>query len=360
MKMAPVVHEIKRRGWPMFLVHTGQHYDKNMSDVFFHDLDMPRPDIFLNVGSDTHARQTAQVMIAFETLVKSRRPNLVVVAGDVNSTVAVALTAAKECIPVAHVEAGLRSCDRTMPEEVNRIVTDQLSELLFTTEDLAGANLEAEGVDPDRIHFVGNCMVDSLRKHLNRALDCEPWRRFNLERFKYALVTLHRPSNVDTESKLAELVEVLNEVASKIPIIFPVHPRTRARLSSAGVQWSPNVVLCEPLAYLEFLGLMAKARFVMTDSGGVQEETTALQVPCLTLRANTERPITITQGSNRLVGTERARIVEKVEEILRGKFVAGRVPELWDGHAAERIGAVLAGWLDETTRPKSRRPGESI
>jgi UDP-N-acetylglucosamine 2-epimerase (non-hydrolysing) len=299
MKMAPVVLELARRGVDQFLVHTGQHYDANMSDVFFEELGMPRPDVHLGVGSGSHAAQTAAVLTAFEATCLDHRPDLVVVAGDVNSTLACALVAAKLGISVAHVEAGLRSFDRTMPEEVNRVLTDHISDLLFATEDDALTNLSREGIDPGRVHLVGNCMVDTLLRHVETAVARRPWESLGLEPSGYALATLHRPSNVDDESVLRGLVRALNAVSRRLPVVFPVHPRTADRLARLQVTLAPGVRIGRPMPYLEFLGLMARARCVLTDSGGIQEETTALGVPCMTLRENTERPITIHQGTNR-------------------------------------------------------------
>ena len=341
MKMAPVVEEILKRGIPHVFVHTGQHYDDNMSRVFFDELGMPKPDLDLGVGSDTQTRQTASVMVAFEDVCRERRPDLILVGGDVNSTMAVSLVAAKARIRLGHVESGLRSFDREMPEEINRIVTDHLSDYLFTTEESGDANLLKEGVARERIHFVGNCMVDTLRKHEAVAVERAPWTTFGFAPHGYALVTLHRPSNVDSAEALAPLMESIRRVASEIPVIFPVHPRTRARLEAAGGAGAENLRLCEPLPYLTFLGLMARARLVLTDSGGIQEETTALGVPCLTLRHNTERPITITHGTNRLA-TSSAEIQAGVAEILSGRWPKGRAVPLWDGKASVRIVDIIA------------------
>lgn len=344
MKMAPVVLEFRSRGWETQLLHTGQHYDKNMSDVFFKELGLPEPDVFLNVGSDTHARQTSRVMVGLEDVVRANPPKLIVVAGDVNSTLAAALVAAKECIPLAHIEAGLRSFDRTMPEEVNRIVTDQLSDFLFTTEESANENLKREGVEARKIHFVGNCMVDSLYKHLDAALAMKPWARLGLTENDYTLITLHRPSNVDNLERLEDIVGTLQEISRQIKVLFPLHPRTRTRLAEGKLVSSANITMCDPLPYVDFLGLMAKARFVMTDSGGIQEETTALGIPCLTLRDNTERPATVTHGSNKLVGTDRRTILASVRETLQGHPKSSQVPALWDGQAARRVADVLEAW----------------
>jgi UDP-N-acetylglucosamine 2-epimerase (non-hydrolysing) len=344
MKMAPVVLELKRRRIPQFLVHTGQHYDAGLSQVFFRDLGLPLPDVDLGVGSDSHARQTARIMTAFEELCRERKPDLVIAGGDVNSTLAVALVASKSRIPLAHVEAGLRSFDRSMPEEVNRVVTDHLSDLLFTTEESADRNLKDEGIPEERVHFVGNCMVDTLLAHAGEAVRKAPWEAFGFPPRGYGLLTLHRPSNVDDPRVWRSLMEVLGEISRRLPILFPVHPRTRERLKREPMSVPSSLVLCEPLPYLVFLGLMARARLVLTDSGGIQEETTALQVPCLTLRGNTERPVTLHCGTNRLVGTEPAGIRRGVEEILDGRWAEGKQPALWDGNAGQRIGWIVEAW----------------
>lgn len=344
MKMAPIINELNRRSFSQILVHTGQHYDEKMSQVFFDQLELPRPDLYLGVGSDTHARQTAQIMIGFEAFCFEKKPDLAIVAGDVNSTAAVALVCSKLQIPIAHVEAGLRSFDRTMPEEINRIVTDHLSDLLFTTEVSGNENLRNEGISDEKVHFVGNCMIDSLYKYLSRAIEQQPWSVFDLNPGDYALITLHRPSNVDDLENLASLIDIVNSVSNTLPVIFPVHPRTKKQLSFCKRPLGEKVLLCDPLPYLSFLGCMAKASFVLTDSGGIQEESTALGVPCLTMRNNTERPITITQGSNRLVGTERSTILAAVKDIISGCWPKGESPPLWDGKAAQRIASVISGW----------------
>lgn len=344
MKMAPVVLEQVRRGFDSYLVHTGQHYDASMSRVFFDELGLPRPDVDLGVGSGSHAAQTAAVLTAFERTCLERRPDLVVVAGDVNSTLACALVAAKLGIAVAHVEAGLRSFDRAMPEEVNRVLTDHLSNLLFATEDEALTNLGQEGIDPSSVHLVGNCMVDTLLRHVGAAVSRRPWAALGLEPSSYALATLHRPSNVDDPQALRDLAVAINDVARRLPVVFPVHPRTRDRLARLEIGLDEGVRISAPMPYLEFLGLMARARLVLTDSGGIQEETTALGIPCLTLRENTERPITVTEGTNRLIGSDPSRIAAAVGEVLAGRWPAGVRPPLWDGHAARRIGAVLSQW----------------
>ncbi|MFW5748987.1 MAG: non-hydrolyzing UDP-N-acetylglucosamine 2-epimerase [Chloroflexota bacterium] len=344
MKIAPVSEALARRGIDQLLVHTGQHYDHNMSQVFFDELGLPRPDIYLGIGSDSHTRQTARIMTAFEEICQTHTPDLVVVCGDVNSTIATALVAAKLNIPVAHVEAGLRSFDRTMPEEINRVLTDHLSDLLFTTEHSGDENLAREGIDPARVHFVGNCMVDTLLKHVETARAQAPWAGYNLEPDGYALLTLHRPSNVDDRETFTGLIEAINTVAKSLPVLFPVHPRTRARIADWGVQPAPGLRLVDPQPYLTFIGLMSQARLVLTDSGGIQEETTALGVPCLTLRWNTERPITVEQGTNQLIGTDAVRLAEAAQTILAGKWKQGQVPPLWDGKAGERIGTVISEW----------------
>ena len=343
MKIAPVMRALETRGLDQLLVHTGQHYDANMSKVFFDQLGLPEPDLYLGVGSDTHARQTARVMIALEDVFREHRPDLVLVAGDVNSTAAAALVAAKEGVALGHIEAGLRSFDRSMPEEVNRVVVDHLSDLLFTTEPSGDENLAREGIDPAKVHRVGNCMVDSLLAHRERALGAEPWRDFGLEPGGYGLLTLHRPANVDDTATLGALLEVLAEVSRRIPLLFPVHPRTAARLAEVATL-PESLRLVDPQPYLAFLGLMARARLVLTDSGGIQEETTALDVPCLTLRRNTERPVTLEQGSNRLVGDDGEAILGGVGEILAGQWRSARRPERWDGRAGERIADVIGRW----------------
>jgi UDP-N-acetylglucosamine 2-epimerase (non-hydrolysing) len=328
------------------LVHTGQHYDDELSRVFFDDLGLPRPDVDLGVGSGTHAWQTAQVMLRFEPVLERAAPGLVVVVGDVNSTLACALVAVKRRVPVAHVEAGLRSFDRDMPEEINRLLTDVIADLLFTTSEDAGANLRREGVPDDRIFFVGNPMVDSLLTHRARAERSAIRTRLGVADRDYGLVTLHRPSNVDDPEILRRLVAALRDASRLLPMIFPVHPRTAGRLREFGLEPGAGadggIRLVEPLGYLDFLHLMAHARAVLTDSGGIQEETTVLGVPCLTLRTTTERPVTVAEGTNIIVGTDAVRIIAEVERIVEGRGKTGRVPVLWDGRAAERVLAVLA------------------
>jgi len=346
MKMAPILSGLA--AYPAlrpFLVHTGQHYDAEMSRVFFEELGLPAPDRDLEVGSDSHARQTARIMTAFEPLVEERAPKLVVVVGDVNSTLACSLVAVKLGVPVAHVEAGLRSRDRTMPEEINRLVTDAVSDLLFATSADAVDNLRAEGVAAEKIHLVGNPMIDTLKRHLEAARARGTLDRFTLAPRSYALVTLHRPSNVDQVDSLRRVFDALGDLSERIPVLFPVHPRTRERMDRAGIVPRPGLRLTEPLGYLDFLCLMDQARFLVTDSGGIQEETTALGVPCLTLRPNTERPITITEGTNQLLGDDPAAILPAAKPLIEGKFPKARCPKLWDGRAGIRIASVLARHL---------------
>ena len=327
------------------LVHTSQHYGREMSDWFFEDMGIPHPDFCLGVGSGTHAEQTARIMLAFEPVLEQCRPDLVLVVGDVNSTLACALVAAKRNVSVAHVEAGLRSFDRSMPEEINRILTDQLSTVLFTTSPDAGENLRREGVDAERVHFVGNVMIDSLRRYLPAAIELAPWKRWSVEPKRYAVVTLHRPSNVDEAGTLRKILGTLKLLQERIPIVFPVHPRTRASMrqviTAEECARLPSVHFTEPLRYLEFVGLLSQSAMVLTDSGGIQEECTYLGIPCLTLRATTERPVTVTEGTNVIVGTDQDRILAEAQAILAGRGKAGRVPALWDGQAAQRIVDVL-------------------
>lgn len=344
MKVGPVLDALKQNhSVTQVLLHTGQHYDANMSQIFFEQLGLPTPDINLEIGSGSHAVQTAQTMIAFEQQVLQHKPDWVLVYGDVNSTVAATLVCAKLGIAVAHVEAGLRSFDRTMPEEVNRLVTDQLANLLLTPSSDGDVNLLREGIPPDRIHLVGNVMIDTLvrlRPHA-QALWPSLQERFRLDR--YGLVTLHRPSNVDEPTTLQAILTTLNEIAAELPLLFPIHPRTRKRIADQGLTTAAqHIQFCDPLGYLEFLALQSQAQVVLTDSGGVQEETTYLQIPCLTLRENTERPVTVNVGTNILVGYDMTRLQAEVAQILRGRAKEGRIPPLWDGLAGQRIAGVLA------------------
>jgi UDP-N-acetylglucosamine 2-epimerase (non-hydrolysing) len=336
VKAAAVFRAAERRGLCQTLVHTGQHYDRNMSEVFFTQLEIPQPDVNLEVGSASHAVQTAEIMRRFEPVVLERKPEIVLVYGDVNSTVGAALVCAKLLIPVAHVEAGLRSFDRTMPEEINRIVTDRLSDLLFTPSTDGDDNLLREGALPEHIHRVGNVMIDSLIRLLPAAREL-PSAEFSKP---LALVTLHRPANVDGPENLRKILDALACVSDELDFVFPVHPRTRERIRGFGLPAS-NLRLLDPLPYLEFLALQSRASVVITDSGGIQEETTYLGVPCLTLRENTERPITVTMGTNTLVGADRDKLVRELKMILAGKGKKGAIPPLWDGLVGERIADVL-------------------
>ena len=346
MKIAPLHRAMQARGLTSRIVHTGQHYDEKMSDVFFEQLGLPEPDLYLGVGSGTHAEQTARVMTAFEPVVEEERPDLVLVVGDVNSTVACSLVAAKLHVPVAHVEAGLRSGDRRMPEEINRLVTDRLADYLFVTERSGREHLRAEGVPEEQIFFVGNVMIDTLVALRERAQRATITDDLELASGEYVLMTMHRPSNVDNRDGLAALLETIGGIAQDYPLVFPIHPRTRNRFAEFGLQDRLEAVeqltLLEPLGYLEFLRLMEGAGVVVTDSGGIQEETTFLQVPCLTLRENTERPVTIEEGTNELMALDSEGVVGRVREIMRGKRPQGQVPQRWDGRAAERIVDVLA------------------
>jgi UDP-N-acetylglucosamine 2-epimerase (non-hydrolysing) len=348
MKVAPILREMQP--YPQFqniLVHTGQHYDENMSKVFFDDLKLPRPDINLEVGSGSQAQQTAEVMQRFEPVVLEHKPDLVLVVGDVNSTLATTLVASKLNVPVAHVEAGLRSYDRTMPEEINRIVTDVLSDYLFTPTEGAAQILREEGIAEEKIFFTGNVMVDSLLQAVEVVQKRETWKKWNLVRGNYAVVTLHRPSNVDNPATLSQIMQGICEVSRFLPVFFPIHPRTALRLVEAGlesqIKESQGLVLAEPQGYLDFMCLMAGARLVITDSGSIQDETTTLGIPCLTLRWNTERPVTIEQGTNKLVGTDPVKILAETERILNGKLREPHRPKYWDGQAAKRIVEVLRG-----------------
>jgi UDP-N-acetylglucosamine 2-epimerase (non-hydrolysing) len=350
MKAAPVIRALAARGLPQTLIHTGQHYDAAMSDVFFRELGLPEPDLNLGVGSGSHAAQTAAIMVALESAFADLRPALAIVYGDVNSTTAAALVGSKMGVPLAHVEAGLRSFDMTMPEEVNRRVTDILSDLLFATSPEAIAHLAHEGVAADRIRFVGNPMIDTLLANLER-FDAERQRAaLGLGDARYAVATLHRPANVDRPEAARRLVAMLDAIAAQIPVVLPLHPRGRPTLEAAGLRDGERIRVVEPLGYVDFLSLVRGAAVVVTDSGGIQEETTVLGVPCLTVRPNTERPITITHGTNRLVTPESAPAA--VAAVLRGSFVRpAEPPPLWDGHAGERIAAEIEGWL------AGQRPG---
>lgn len=346
MKIAPVMAALAEAGIDAQLLHTGQHYDAAMSDGFFADLGIPHPDHHLEVGSGSHAVQTAEVMKRFEPVLDAVQPQAALVVGDVNSTIACALVAAKRGVRVIHVEAGLRSYDRQMPEEINRVLTDQISDLLFITEKSALANLQREGIDPTRVEFVGNVMIDTLHRNLARAVPASQTLGEVLS--AYAVLTLHRPSNVDDPATLSALLDVMAEINRSVPVVLPLHPRTRGNIEKFGLTAKlDGLRILPPVGYLDMLGLMRDAKLVLTDSGGIQEETTALGVPCLTLRDNTERPITLTEGTNTLVGSDPAAIRTAFAELMAGGGKAGRIPEYWDGRAAQRIAQHLKSWLPQ-------------
>jgi len=356
MKMAPIHKELLKHKSKMIhkIVHTGQHYDRKMSDVFFKELELPKPDIYLGVGSKSHAEQKAHIMIEFEKIILREKPDLVLVYGDVNSTTAASIVSSKiltengKPIPIAHIESGLRSFDRTMPEEINRMVTDILSDYLFVTE-LAGIrNLKKEGIDKSKIHFVGNTMIDSLKFYLKKIEKSDIINELCISKKNYALVTLHRPSNVDDKYNLGKILRILksiNKINPRLDIVFPVHPRTIKMIGKFKLKNSfdetANLIITDPLGYLDFLKLTYDAKFILTDSGGIQEETTYLQIPCLTLRENTERPVTVKLGTNVVCGLNENLIIKEIKEIESGKFKKGKIPKLWDGNAAKRIVKVL-------------------
>lgn len=352
MKIAPLMTAMAQHpDITPLLVHTGQHYDREMSQLFFSDLGLPEPDVNLGIGSGSPAEQLARIILAFEPILQQAAPDLVLVVGDVTSTLACALVANKCGVPVAHVEAGLRSRDRSMPEEINRLLTDQLADFLFTTSRRAGENLQQEGIPPERIFFVGNVMVDTLLNNRTRAAQSDILTRYHLPPDQYMVLTLHRPGNVDTPDTLAGILDALAAIQQHMPLVFPLHPRTRARLETFGLlqrlEGLPGLILTPPLGYLDFLHLLSHAYLVLSDSGGIQEETTVLGIPCLTLRPNTERPVTIEQGTNTLVGNVPADIIRHVEALLQAPIPGGRIPELWDGHAAERIVDILVTKLGQ-------------
>lgn len=358
MKAAPLIRALApRRNTKQKVLHTGQHYDPSMSDVFFQELGIPESDFNLGVGSGTHAQQTGSIMIRFEEIVLKEKPDLVIVYGDVNSTVAAALVCSKVQVPVAHVEAGLRSFDRSMPEEINRLLTDQVADLLFTPSQDADQNLLREGIAPERIHFVGNVMIDTLIHLRQRVLETDS----AIIPSKYALVTLHRPSNVDDPEMLCRILTSLSEISSGVPVVFPCHPRTRRKISELQFEPSTALHLLEPRSYLQFLRLQERATVVITDSGGIQEETTFLGVPCLTLRDTTERPITVSLGTNKLIGRHPERLPQEVCAILAGKYKSGCVPPLWDGRSANRIADFLCASpdLEPGVAITSVRPAET-
>lgn len=353
MKIAPIMAALKKfePALNVSLVHTGQHYDVAMNEQYFQALGIPNPDINLEVGSGTHATQTAEVMCRFEAALEGKSPTAILVVGDVNSTIACALVATKKDIPVIHVEAGLRSFDRAMPEEINRVLTDQISDMLFTTEPSGKENLLREGIADQRIHFVGNVMIDTLRHNLTRAIPAKKIANdigrtdFFSETDKYAVVTMHRPSNVDDESVLKSLLQTVASISMQLPVIFPLHPRTKGMIQQFGFDSILNrtkILLLPPMGYLEMLGLMQGATVVLTDSGGIQEETTALGIPCITLRNNTERPITVDEGTNTIAGQDPEKILAVFHDVLRTGGKAGRIPQYWDGHASDRIADAIA------------------
>ncbi len=360
MKIAPIMRAFRGGPTPVpaRLLHTGQHYDEAMNRRFFDELGIPAPDINLEVGSASHAVQTAEIMRRFEPVLDQEQPAAVLVVGDVNSTIACALVASKKHVPVIHVEAGLRSFDRSMPEEINRVLTDQISDLLYTTERSALDNLRREGIDADKVHFVGNVMIDTLHHNLPHAVPAaatlagtgvDPAQG-------YAVLTLHRPANVDHEAALKGLLQSMVEISRRLPVVLPLHPRTQARIDAfrlGALLAQGRIHVLPPLGYLHMLGLMKDARVVLTDSGGIQEETTALGVPCITLRENTERPITVTEGTNVIVGQSRERLAAAFEEVMTTGGKRGRIPEYWDGRAAERIAAHLRAWLDARAARKA-------
>ena len=349
MKIAPLMRAFSVDGdFETLLVHTGQHYDEKMSELFFDELNIPKPDINLGVGSGSHACQTAEIMKKFEPVVEDFGPDYVLVVGDVNSTIACGYVGVKMGVKLIHVEAGLRSFDRDMPEEINRVLTDCISDLLFVTEQSGVENLRKEGVADEKVHFVGNVMIDTLMSNREKASQSNVLEQFSLEAGKYAVITLHRPSNVDDSANFSAILDAFEQIQNDIKLVFPMHPRTRNNLDKLGlrdkVESMANLMVIEPVGYLDFLWLMSNAGLVMTDSGGIQEETTILQVPCMTLRENTERPVTITEGTNRLVHIDTGDILKHYNEIKDNGFEAkGRIPKFWDGKAAERIAKIING-----------------
>jgi len=344
MKIAPLIKEFLKEKINFKLIHTGQHYDYNMSKVFFEDLGIPEPDVHLNVGSASHAVQTANIMIEFEKIVINEEPSLVVVVGDVNSTVACALVAKKLRVKVAHIEAGLRSFDMKMPEEINRLLTDQISDFLFTTEKSAALNLKREGISADKIFFVGNVMIDTLITNLEKAKKLNLLDKYNLKKNDYALITLHRPSNVDTKENLEKMLNILNFLQERVKVFFPIHPRTKKNLEKFDLEKNIkdlNIVLSNPIGYLEFLNLMTNSKLILTDSGGIQEEASYLKIPILTAREGTERPITVDEGTNTIIGNDLAKAKKYIEEIISNKYKRGKNIEKWDGQTAKRIVRII-------------------
>ena len=346
IKIAPLIMEMKKhQKIKNILVHTGQHYDKEMSKLFFDDLEIPKPDINLGVGSASDVAQTASIMPELERIIMKENPDLAIVVGDVNSTLAAALTAKKCNVNVAHVESGLRSFDRTMPEELNRILTDHISDFLFTTEESANKNLANEGIGKGKVFFVGNVMIDSLLSHKEKAKKSKILQKLNITRNEYAVLTLHRPSNVDNKRSLEHVLDILNNIQQKIKIVFPIHPRTLKNINKfrlgQRLKNQKNLIATEPLGYLDFLSLMSSSRFVLTDSGGIQEETSVLEIPCITMRNRTERPVTVEQGTNMLVSTDKSKIIKAANKLIEKSAIKSRIPPLWDGKAAQRIVAIL-------------------
>jgi UDP-N-acetylglucosamine 2-epimerase (non-hydrolysing) len=350
IKIAPLIREMNRSGCiKSSLVHTGQHHDYALSELFFSELSISKPDIFLGVGSSTHAVQTGTIMAGLEKVFMRSKPDLVLVVGDVNSTLAASLTCAKMGIPVAHIEAGLRSRDPLMPEEINRIVTDRLSEYLFTTSPDADVNLINEGVDKRKIFFTGNVMIDTLKKLLPKAKKLKAYNSYDVKKGNYVLLTLHRPSNVDDKKTMLKIIKALNRISKSLPIIFPIHPRTQKQIEAFNFKHYFNterIKLVKPIGYLENLNLMMNSKFVLTDSGGIQEETTVLKIPCLTLRENTERPVTETIGSNTVVGTNTEKILKEFDRIMSNKYKKGKIPKYWDGKSSQRIVRILESKLN--------------
>ncbi len=345
MKIAPIHKAFQKYNGKIkhLICHTGQHYDENMSKVFFEDLELPEPDFYLGVGSGSHAEQTARIMIEFEKILLAQKPDLIIVVGDVNSTIACTLVATKLKIKAAHVEAGLRSFDRDMPEEINRLLTDAISDFLFVTEKSGIENLKNEGVINDKVFFTGNVMIDSLANFLHKAESSDIHEKYQLEKGKYVLVTLHRPSNVDTKEELKAILHLLNTVAGKRKLLFPIHPRTKSNMVKFGLDntLEKNVILTDPIGYIDFLALTKDAELIITDSGGIQEESTYLGIQCITVRKNTERPITVEVGTNQLVGVDLVKVEEAALKVLDGKIKKGTIPDLWDGKAAERIVEII-------------------
>ena len=344
MKIAPLIKEFQKENINFKLIHTGQHYDYNMSKIFFDDLEIPEPDIYLGIGSGTHAVQTARIMIEFEKKLVKEKPLLVVVVGDVNSTIACALVAQKLHVKVAHIEAGLRSFDMKMPEEVNRLLTDQISDFLFTTEKSAFINLKREGINPDKMFFVGNIMIDTLIMNLEKAKKLNMLDKYNLIRNEYALITLHRPSNVDTKENLEKILEILKILSERVKIFFPIHPRTKKNLEKFDLEKkirNLNIILSDPIGYLEFLNLTMNSKLILTDSGGIQEEASYLKIPILTAREGTERPITVDEGTNVIIGNDLVKAKKYIDEICSNKYKQGKNIEKWDGQTAKRIVRII-------------------